>query len=260
MTTLTATALAGRYAVRIDIADLPAGATTISVSRIIDGNVDHVRGARDLLVAGSGGIVTDWETPLGASVTWFVEAMDSTGAVLSTDQVAIEVPGVDMPHVVLSDPLEEASAQSYRAVLGTDETRTWERKLEAVAPSGQRLPRLTVGAQSYGDFTLLLLTETHEAGARLRSFLENAAALMVRPPAGIGLPAVIVGHAGTITESPTVTQGVSVWRLPITRSLGPRIQTLAAAWTYGDLADLGLTYGELSATFPTYRDLQAGPE
>ena len=245
--------------VEIDITGLPVGTATILVERVVGSDVRPVRGARDLTVAGTGALVRDWEIPLGVEVTYRVVARNAAGGTLGTGFAQVELPGPTVPHLWLSDPLEENSARLVVATNETDTERTWGASVSQVVPFGRALPSLTVGSRArLSEWPLTLLTQTQAEADEMRAFMLDASFILIRPPANMGLPPLLYGSPASIVEVPHPS-GVSLWRMPLTVSGGPLVHIVAHAWTYGDLEQLGLLYGDLPSMFPTYRDLQRGP-
>ena len=248
------------FAVEVDVSELPAGTVAVTVERTVDADVRPVRGGRELPVAGDGALVWDWEVPLGYDIGYRVIALAANGSQLGASGFGqVTTPGIERPYVVLSDPLEGGSARLVHALSGTDAQRSWSLPVSQVHPSTMPDPILHVaGRASVQPWPLRLLTEDQEAADSLREFLLSAAFVLVRTPAGIGLPPLLYGMPASITERPLL-DGSATWDMPLTVSGGPLVHILTSVWTYGDLESLGLLYGDLPAMFPTYRDLQRGP-
>ena len=258
---IVSASLVDGYGVEVDVSGLPAGTATITVERTVGADVRPVRGGRAAPVAGDGALLWDWEAPLGVGVGYRVLALDADGVQLGASGfTSVATPGVERPDVVLSDPLEGGSARLVHALDGTDAQRGWVRPVSQVHPSGVAAdPLLHVpGRASVQPWPLTRFTETQADSDELREFLLSAAFLLVRPPAGIGLPPLLYGQPASITERPHLT-GASTWDMPLTLSGGPLVHLLTSVWTYGDLEALGILYGDLPSMFPTYRDLQRGP-
>ena len=99
----------------------------------------------------------------------------------------------------------------------------------------------------------------------------NATSVLVRPPSHLDLPPVAYGVPPEVTEVPIGPRTATAtphhhWGMTVTQTRGPGRDIVRGAWTYGDIAALGLTYRDLftayglpSGSFGSYRDLLRAP-
>ena len=133
------------------------------------------------------------------------------------------------------------------------------------------LARAQMGTRRAAPVPLALYAEGLTETNAVRHLLINARSILIRPPSYLDLPPVVYGVAEELTETPIGARFVgaerhTTWRGVLTQTRGPGRDIVRGAWTYGDIAALGLTYRDLftayglpSGSFGSYRDLLRAP-
>lgn len=250
---------------RIDVSGIPDGAARLEVTRRVAGVTMFAPRATSA-VAGTTGLAQDFDVPLGVPVEYRVDAVAADGAVLASAQ-ADAVTGPDVPdsHVWVSDPLDTGSAMLVRALVGTDQARSYPAAVETWATgsggrSGSVGPR--AGLESW---PLVLWVEGAEEVRRLRWLLTESSGLLVRAPAAHQLPPLMFGFVPTPTETASPIPGMHAWaqwQVELRITDGPMLKVALARWSWRDLTDFclaeGITWATLEAVFPTWRDVRLG--
>ena len=247
---------------RVDLvlAGMNAATAYVRVKRLCGGELWWVRGGST--VVGTSGRVTDWEVPVGRSVTYGVYAMSAAGAMLEYKAATVtSVADAPLSSVWLSDPLDQTSPMLVQAIAGTDDARTYPANVSRSVGSSTGRGRLSVGTrQSLPQWRLTILAEGTDRG-RVRDLITGATCLLVRPPSVADLPPFIYGVPAEPQEQvrARAAGGPALWDLTLTTSGGPALDVQVPVWTYEDLKATGTLYSALAATYPTYIDLSRGP-
>jgi hypothetical protein len=246
---LAATLEADRYAVRLNVTGIPAGADTLTITRTgPSGTKAAVRGALDVAVTGTSYIIRDYEAAFGVEYRYEVVVYDGATSVGTATALFTLVWGecdawvVDLARPTNSLPvtIESMIALEFAAAVGV------HRVLNRRAPVLTSLPAWTPSAE------LILLTETLEERDRMRVLL------------GSGYPCLL----RTVPE-----QGISNMYLGVTNFIEERFLTpgdaperrFRVACIQVERPDPGLyvpqapnTYARVKATYATYAALEAG--
>lgn len=261
--------------IEVTISDLTPTDNTVNLWATADGVRVPVRGAKGLTVTGSG-FVTDYEAPLGRTVTYDLEITSGlTLGAVTPSQSATITPPVDSAGKALwwiQDPLVPGSALALAVTRG-DSTRPtltsaavkaleYESDISIIPVAGSALP-VAIGGQRMAasgvDFSMF--TRTAQATTNLRNLLKQTSTLLIRPPgarndgitgqfyAAIPRPKehpVTVAFGGTLTR----------WSIEGSSVAAPAASILVPVWTYGDVQALWTTYQQAQTALAAKTYLQ----
>jgi hypothetical protein len=264
----------------ITLTDITPTDNTVNIWRTADGTRTAVRGTRGLTVNGSNA-VTDFEVPLGRTVSYDLEVVTgiSAGVITPTATITVNSPtdSLGKPTWWIQDPLVPSSAIALSVARG-DKSRPYltaaaVKALEyssdvtiipiagssqPVAIGGQRLIAQNVPFDTF--------TNTVQTTTNLRNLLQQTAVLLIRPP-GVrndGVPGLFYTAVPKVVEKPvTVAFGGTLTQWQITGSgvAAPTASLLVPVWTYGSVQALWATYQQAQTTLAakTYLDVQKSP-
>lgn len=240
--------------VEVTVADLTPTTNSVTLWRTADGKRQAVRGYRKRDVV-STDFTTDYEVPLGRSVSYELEVLSGLNAQAATTAVATQVnaasgavqdplvpsstvpmygdrgPG-DQPYLrdqAVRD-LERAAAVSLIPIMGSP---------DPVAILGQRM--------SESGVDISMSTRAAQAAANLRNLLRQTPLVLVRPlPTWWGgLPGLCYMAVGNPVEQPIdeAWGGKLIhWQLKGDLVAAPTMNVLVPLWSYGDVKALWATY------------------
>lgn len=179
---ITASLDAAKLAAKLDVTAIPAGTTTITITRTSpSGNTAGVRGAVARTIAATTFTIRDYEIPLGTSVTYKVTV--TPGSATATTTFAITYTSCEAWLVDLARPtnsqavtIESLQALAFPVPAGI------HRVLNRRAPVVTSLPAYTPAAE------LSVLTETLQERDAVRYTLGSGYPFLLRtaPEQGIG--------------------------------------------------------------------------
>lgn len=244
MSTLTATAVPGLAAVRLEGADLPAGPVTIARQDVNGtGQVRLLPGQEP--TAGTL-LVVDYEAALTGPVTYTLD--DATATVELNIRAAVLAvagrPNVRATIVAVTDYAENTvSPSNVVTVLDREDALVLE------APHYLPTGSLTVWCASYSD--AVTVAAVARAGRKV----------MFRQPDYPGMDRYVTFSASGITPRlDSTAQRRWTVRLDWRETPTPTTDLLAAAgWTFDAVTASFATFDELTAAFPTFNALTVGP-
>lgn len=210
-------------------------------------------------------LLFDFTAPVGETV-YRIAAVDAEGIELASATVAVSLPEPPSSHVWLSDPLDETSAILVPLTIDGDRERPVVRNVEASHSLAGRTI-LSVGASHYGPWEIVLHATDAAAIDALQEFFLRASSILIRPGTELHLPRRIYGAVPEAIESlrlqrPFAKDGF--WALTVARSDGPGIDVVISSWTWDGLEafteEHQLTWDTLGDVFPTWLDVQRGPQ
>lgn len=253
-----------RVDVFIDAADLNVSTTEITVHQISAAGDIEVRSMTR--VASAGGFAgTDYEVPLGVSVTYRVQQFDSGGTELGYVLSMSTQVDVDQGVAILSDPLAPASAVMVDAVSDfggelkrTRKTQVYRAGLNTVA---------LMGLQSLlEDVSLHCETLTLDDADRLEDVLA-AGQFLVRVMPPTRLPALMHVVADSPVQVPIDVQfggEIVEWQIRADEVSRPSIDIIVPVISYQRFIDYltastAGTYAAAAAIWSTYLDAIRNP-
>lgn len=258
VTTVTLTPHDAPPRVDIECSDLPAGTTSLSITRIVDGWERDVRLAGSIL-AGTTAYTEDAEAPTGVTVYYHVTALGSTGAVLdewqgSTGPIA-DAPGA---LVWISDPLDATSARLVQCTSETDPERPFEREVSDSWGIGAEFAHTSHGALRHGVRRIEILCRSQEEHASVRDIVSGP--IQIRAAAWRDLPTLLYGtpRGVSLRVTPSPDDWWSLATFTIVPSVGPMVPTLLPRRTLGDVEDEGTALGELEDQYLTLGAMEVG--
>jgi hypothetical protein len=246
---LTATIEPDVVNVRLDYT-VPAGGTTVNTTRVGPSNTPAgVRGWDPGTVVPGAVIIRDFEAPLGVPVTYTVETLNSAGAVIDTETVAVTVPAGDCDYWLCDLARVTNSINVTVESLPELDYTPFNTVHDIIA---RRDPIVTSDIAHTPTFDLSVITETLGERDQAKSLLGNGVPVLLRtaPDAGIGnLYFAVVSY----NEQRLSTTGTAAAR------------RFAVSGRQVDRPDptlyvpLGVaTYAHVKTTFATYAALKAG--
>lgn len=249
----------GAPAVGITIDGLdPSGQSRLRILRSTSGDAPTaVQGMSDLTATGAGYWI-DYLPPLGREVTYMAEVIEGedpgkldNSIFLESEQAWLQ----DALNPVIGCPIAVRPRRNEKIWFTTEAFATLERALpaEAVQIIGARMPVMVRGRrQAPSSIPLNTITDAAEAGATLRSVLNESTHLVLRVPTSIRQvdPVLYLGDV-QVTESPSrqafLGGHLVRWEITAQQSRGPRVMAYTVLWTYDGVQELydGMTYGSM---------------
>jgi hypothetical protein len=254
--TLTVTPDTDRYAARLQVDGVPAGADTFTINRTSpSGAVAGVRGAVGAPVGIPTEIVRDFELPLDVPVTYTVTVWDGA-TVVGTATVVFTITWGECPSwfVDLARPtnslaltIESMVDLDFEAAVGV------HRVLNRRDPVLTSLPSWTPSSE------LLVLTDTLSERDQMRALLGSGYPFLLRTTPELGVGNMYLGVTG-FTEERFLTPGVAPERrfkvacVQVARP-DPALYVPLAPNTYANVKAEFATYAALKAAVGTYDQL-----
>lgn len=255
----------------ITVGDTPSGTERMSVSRIVGSSEAPVRGAENVIIAGSQGLAVDWDAPLGANVTYRAIAMNSRGGHLENRVASFQTGTIDCDTCWTSNPLDPASALHVDLMAGSDDEVSVEQSVTLSTPGWTtNLPSAVVGVRQLGGKrTLVIRLSDLESAQRFEDLLRRSVMVLVRAPAirhRTGLLYMTVAEAverreRDFTDNPDHTE--TTWTITGDEVDPGVLPVIVSPWAYQNLADYAraqgvTTYAGLPSLWTTYLDAQRG--
>lgn len=229
---------------------------------LADGSRTPVRGPSGLIEQVAAGadifIVTDYEAPLGVTVSYRIEFYSvSTGALTAyrTTGVFTLDPG-DVNYVWLKDPLRP---QLNRRVL-VKQAPDWQQPIEqnVMRLAGRQNAVVLSRVRSGREGTLTMWTQSDDEREAIRFLLSTGNVLLWQSAPGMGESDVYVSVAQTAFPrvSTYAPEGWREWQLPLTEVDRPTGGTTGSAtWTVQDVSIENATVLSLIGRYVTVLDL-----
>jgi hypothetical protein len=245
MTTLTLTPLPDLGAVRIEVAGAPAGA--LSIIRTDANGSREVRQAPDQVTSAGTLVLVDYEPALAGDVAYTAD-----GAAASTTLDGL-VAGPVVASVVR--PARRADVQAL-----VDYAETYPGTPSALHVIDRDDPIVLLGNAARRQAEAGLQVETYAQAQAVVESIRAGSVVMFRQVTYAGMDA--YGVVTSTRVAPTLTDlDEPAWLVSIGYLAVPAPDDAlagAAAWTYQDVLDLGVTYVQLRALFATYYALAVG--
>lgn len=273
MTTITPIWADNPPHVTITVTGMPTGTATMTITRIVGTHETTVRGADRSLVAGTSGLVVDWDAPVGQTITYRVDCWSAGGGAL-TGGVAIgqaTTGGIDCDTAWISDPLDPSTGMHVTLMAGSDDEVSHDQQVSLSTPRwSTHLPSAVVGGRQLGGKrTLVVRLDTLDAAQHMEDMLASAVMILVRAPAirhRTGslymVPATVTEHRERdYADNPGHTE--TTWTLTGDEVDPGRMPVMVAPWTYADARSYAATrkvttYRALPTLWATYLDVQRG--
>lgn len=250
---------------RVEITVTVTGTQSVTVWRTADGQRAKVRGADGVSSQGAF-FVVDYEVPLARTVSYTASLDGAAEGPAST----VVIP---QTYAWVQDPLAPAQSAPVSLTGEYEESFVGHRSLTSITyglPSemvrilGSSYSVALGGTrQAASRVPFDVFCQTAEAASKIRSILTEAFPVLLRPLPGMpGLPPAAFVTVGDVVEEPLDARfGGTLTRFPLVVDVvaGPSVRVVVPVWTYGDVAALWATYGEVSATGRTYLDMLRDP-
>jgi len=246
-----------KLAAVLDVTAIPAGSTTITVSRKgPSGIAANVRGATKASVSGTTFNVHDYEIPLGVTVTYTAEAFNASGTSLGTATVLFTIAYTDCeawlvdiarPTNSLQIMVESMSELAFPVPAGV------HRVLDRRAPVVTALPAWTPTSD------LHLLVGSLDERDNVRAVLGTGYPILLRTSPELGVGNMYLAVTG-FTEERLVTLGAAPERrfrvdvVQVDRP-DPSVYVPTAPNTYANVRNTYSSYSALKAAVASYQAL-----
>lgn len=249
-----------RATILIEASGISPSASSVDVLQISDGIERVVRDASKISAVG-GVFVTDYEIPVGVSVTYQAREFDSVGVPIGlTASVAVLLDG-DGSLVVLQDMLAPATAVRVHAN-GSFASQLPRSRPSRIYETGRTTIALTGQLSLVRGAPLSVMTETDEEARALLALLERTP-LLIRSRAGATrLPPLFYCDVSSIVEAPVDVQwGGSLirWELSADEVSRTLLATIEAAVTWQRYIDAYPTWQDMIDAYPTWFDAISNP-
>jgi len=174
--TVTATPLATPSpGVQLVVSGVDASAATVTIWRSDSAGKNIVRGASNVLIAGSF-TVDDFEAPIGELLTYTAVTFDVFG--VSSDESTGTTITLSSTGTWLSDPLTPSTAVQVTIADFPEVSRIID--AEMLTPVGATAPIMIAGVRSKGAGSLTLATTTLLALQSLRTVIDDSPVILLR--------------------------------------------------------------------------------
>lgn len=255
---------------RVDllVSAIPNSAVYISVWRSTPGDRKvYVRGGNTVRTGGADTwSFTDYEAPLGYASVYTVQAV-AAGVIIASAQVTAPVDGTQ--DVWLSDPLAPGVSAAVRIADGSLSSFTYTLDRSLVTVAGAALPVSVSGVRTAaGAFPVSLMADDVDTAGGVREVLTSADVVLLRVPAGRGVPLPPAAYmsADAVTETVVAERdqtgqvGASYWQFDLAADLVamPNASVVVPPRTYATVLAESGTYANLVTLRPTYLDVLRG--
>jgi len=240
--------------VEITITDFTPTTNQVTLWRTADGKRKPVRGFRNKEVVAADS-TTDFEVPLGRLVSYEVEVTSGLNAQVASTAATVTV---DAASGAIQDPLVPGSSVPVHGTFGPNGQaylRDQAMKALEYAMDASVIPILgspdPVGIlgqrMAARGLDMSMSTRAAQAAADMRSLLQSASLVLVRPLPGwaAALPGLCYLAVGAPVEMPVdeAWGGELIrWELVGDLVAAPSMNVLVPLWTYGDVKALWSTY------------------
>lgn len=289
MTAITCTFRDDPPNVVVDVTDMPAGTTTITVERIAEaGQSVVVRGADRVAVTGTDAwTCTDWDAPVGRDPVWRATMRNAGGGVLGTvdghvwqggdtvgdtvgdvvsdtvggDDVTSGVPPITSGMAWISNPYDPLSAMLVPLMADSDQETTHSMDVSlSLAGRATHLPSAVVGVRLLGGKrTFTVRCWTRDQAQQLETLLTSAVTLLVRSQQIRHRTGCLFVVVGDVTEVPhhnrPAQSEATTWTLSCDEVDPGRIGVLVPPWTWAK--SRAYVAAQVGKTEATWADRQA---
>lgn len=266
----------------LTVTSMPTGTSMIRIQRLdSDGTASPVRGATSVPVQGTDAwTVTDWDVPIGRTLTWRATCYNASGGTLGTGTGTagtvdpIAVPGIDLDddQAWISNPYDPASAMRVTLMDGTDDTTSHDMPVTlSLAGRTSHLPSAVVGIRQLGGKrTLVVRCWTLAEAQQLENLLTSTTTLLVRSAQIRHRTGTLYVAVGEVSEQRMWAfvdgQDETTWTLSCDEVDPGKLGILVAPWSYAKSAAYVAaqtghnppTYADRLAVFPLYLDSTKG--
>lgn len=242
---------------------IPAGAASLTVTRLVEGQVGTVRGADKMAVLGATGGLTDWEAPFGTPVIYRALAYSAAGAVLEQTQTPELTLDVDV--MWISDPLAPGISTPCRGVKSPESFATMNYEVQsALSPiEGAELPILMTGLRrAASSVPLIIIAKDAAEAAPIRQVLRYAQPFQLRLPDRWQVPLPKMSYAFAESVSDNLFGGGTPGRSHITLTFSlvapPAASVIIPSRSYATLLTEAPTYGDLPGLYASYLAMVRG--
>jgi hypothetical protein len=246
---LTATIEPDVLNVRLDYT-VPAGGVSINATRVGPSNVAAgVRGSDPATVTPGPVIIRDFEAPLEVPVTYTVQTLDSTGAVIDTETVTVTVPAGDCDHWLCDLARVTNSLNLTIESLPELDFTPFNTVHDIIA---RRDPIVTSDIAHTPTFDLSVITETLAARDQTKSLLGNGVPVLLRTTPDTGIGNLYFAVVSYNEQRLSTTGTAAARRFAVSgRQVERPDPTLYVPFGVA-------IYTHVKTTFATYADLKAG--
>lgn len=249
-----------RATVLIVDADLDPSAVTLDVVQVVGGVERVVRGARGLAAPG-GAFVTDYEIPLGVSVTYQARQYDSSGAEIGLTASAVTQVNIDPAYVVVQDPFAPLRAMRVEGT-GSFAGQVGRSRPSSLYQVGRDTVALTDVLSKVRGVSLSFSTRSVAEADELYALLEYAPLLVRTMPNIVRIPALFYCNVPGFVEVPMDVQwggGWVRWDVTADEVSRPELTVLENPVTWQRYVDAFVTWGDMALAYSTWLDAVSNP-